>query len=431
MDRHTSINASPEEVAQAHLQDLQAQEKYGVRYHTYWYDDDQHSLFCLAEGPSKDAIEAVHATAHGVLADSILEIDPSTPLNEMLGPLPAHPPGEPYTASAMRAIVFTAIGGSARTELDDDGRLALLHDHNELVRPDLTHYDGREVKHTGDGIMASFVSVSAAVAFAIAVQAKVSQRNEDASIPFHMKIGVSAGEPVTDNSEDLFGAAVELAARLCDAARAGDVLVSTAVRELCVGKQFRFDDLGAIQLKGLADSTHVYSVILTGERQQLDATRRLTTVLFTDIVGSTERAAELGDKRWADLLKAHHEVVRSELKRFGGEEVDTAGDGFFATFDGTARAVRCACAIRDSVGTLGLQVRAGVHTGEVDTVRENLTGLTVHIGARISAVARPDEVLVSQTVTDLVVGSGLEFADRGRRKLKGVPGTWRLFSVAD
>jgi class 3 adenylate cyclase len=158
--------------------------------------------------------------------------------------------------------------------------------------------------------------------------------------------------------------------------------------------------------------------------------RVLATVLFTDIVGSTSRAAELGDRKWGSLLEQHHQTVRRELRRFRGHEVDTAGDGFLATFDGPARAVRCALAVRDGLRQLGLQVRAGVHTGEVEAVSDSVRGIAVHIGSRISAAAGPGEVLVSGTVRDLVVGSGLEFEDRGARELKDVPGEWRLYAVA-
>ena len=163
----------------------------------------------------------------------------------------------------MRAIVFTDVCGSvAQThELGDEGHLALLHDHNELVRAELARHDGREVKHTGDGIMASFTSVSAAVAFAIAVQAALHERNEHAARQLHVSIGISAGEPVTDDNDDLFGAAVQLASRLCNAAEAGDISVSIAVRELCMGKQFRFQDRGTIPLKGLPEPTHAYAVM--------------------------------------------------------------------------------------------------------------------------------------------------------------------------
>jgi class 3 adenylate cyclase/alpha-beta hydrolase superfamily lysophospholipase len=166
---------------------------------------------------------------------------------------------------------------------------------------------------------------------------------------------------------------------------------------------------------------------LTGERPPVEVDRILTTVLFVDIVASTERAAALGDQRWSELLSAHRQLVRSELHHFRGQEIDTVGDGFLATFDGPARAIRCAFAIRERVEALGLQVRAGLHTGEVEISDEGPRGLVVHIGARIGAVAGPSEVLVSRTVADLVVGSGIKLVDRGEHELKGVPGTWRLY----
>ncbi len=156
----------------------------------------------------------------------------------------------------------------------------------------------------------------------------------------------------------------------------------------------------------------------------------LATVLFTDIVGSTERAAELGDRAWRELLERHHAFVRRELIRFRGEERDTAGDGFFATFDGPARAIRCAQALVDGMRDLGLEVRAGVHTGECELHDGKVAGLAVSIGARVAASAGPSEVLVSQTVKDLVAGTGLLLEDRGERKLKGVPGSWRVFRAS-
>ena len=170
---------------------------------------------------------------------------------------------------------------------------------------------------------------------------------------------------------------------------------------------------------------------LTGSRPVHDAHRVLTTVLFTDIVGSSQRAAALGDRAWRELLGAHHAAVRRELERFQGQEVDTAGDGFLATFDGPARAVRCGRAIQGAVGELGLEVRAGLHTGEVELAGEKVTGIAVHTGARVAALAERGEVLVSSTVKDLVAGSGLEFQDRGAYELKGVPGEWRLYSLVD
>jgi class 3 adenylate cyclase len=156
----------------------------------------------------------------------------------------------------------------------------------------------------------------------------------------------------------------------------------------------------------------------------------LATVLFTDIVGSTERAAELGDRAWREVLERHHVLVRRELTRFRGEERDTAGDGFFATFDGPARAIRCAQAIVDGIRDLGLEVRAGVHTGECELHDGKVAGLAVSIGARVTAFAGPREVLVSQTVKDLVAGTGVILEDRGERELKGIPGSWRIYRAS-
>jgi pimeloyl-ACP methyl ester carboxylesterase len=169
---------------------------------------------------------------------------------------------------------------------------------------------------------------------------------------------------------------------------------------------------------------------LTGTRHVEEPERVLATILFTDIVASTERAAAVGDRRWRELLNGHHAAVRRELVRFRGREVHTAGDGFLATFDGPARAARCAVAITQAVRPLGLEVRAGVHTGEVELMGDDIGGIAVHTGARVAAEAGPGEVMVSSTVKDLVAGAGIAFEDRGVRVLKGVPGKWRLFAVA-
>lgn len=168
---------------------------------------------------------------------------------------------------------------------------------------------------------------------------------------------------------------------------------------------------------------------LTGVRHRPEPDRVLATVLFTDIVGSTEKAASVGDRRWHDLLDVHHALVRRELDTFRGREIDTAGDGFLAAFDGPARAIRCACAISDNVRSLGIEVRAGLHTGECEIMGDKLGGIAVHIGARIASLARAGEVLVSSTVKDLVAGSGLSFLDRGTQPLKGVADDWHLFAV--
>ena len=169
--------------------------------------------------------------------------------------------------------------------------------------------------------------------------------------------------------------------------------------------------------------------VAAGKHAEVEPDRVLATVLFSDIVGSSEKAASLGDRAWRELLERHHELVRRELVRFRGQEVDTAGDGFLAAFDGPARAIRCGCAIAESMPELGLDVRVGLHTGECELVDGKVAGIAVHTGARVAALALPGEVLVSSTVKDLVAGSGLVFQDRGAHTLKGIPGQWQLYAV--
>lgn len=168
---------------------------------------------------------------------------------------------------------------------------------------------------------------------------------------------------------------------------------------------------------------------LTGVWPTQEPDRVLATILFTDIAGSTERAAALGDRRWRDLFDRHNALVRRELARFRGSEIEMIGDGFHASFDGPARGIRCACAVSQAMRELGIQIRAGLHTGEVEIMGDKVCGIAVHIGARVAAQARAGEILVSSIVKDLVAGSGLKFHDRGVHALKGVPGEWRLFAV--
>jgi class 3 adenylate cyclase len=217
--------------------------------------------------------------------------------------------------------------------------------------------------------------------------------------------------------------------------RGGDRVVQVgqgrAIAERIPGAEF-------VELKGtdhipfLGDAEALVDEVqdfLTGARPAPATDRVLATVLFTDIVGSTTRAAELGDGRWKDLLDRHDETVRRQLHRFGGREVKTVGDGFVATFDGPGRAITCAGAIREALATLGIEVRSGLHTGEVELRGDDIAGMAVHIGARVGALASTGEVLVSGSVPPLVAGSGIEFEDRGEHELKGVPGTWRLYAV--
>ena len=202
---------------------------------------------------------------------------------------------------------------------------------------------------------------------------------------------------------------------------------NVAVQDISFSVQ-KGEIVGFLGRNGAGKSTTMR--ILTGSLGASPNDRVLATVLFLDIVGATELATRLGDRRWGDLLAAHLKAAREELARLRGREIDTAGDGLFAAFDGPARAIRCARALREGARRLGLTVRIGVHTGECEVMGEKLGGIAVHIGARVGAAAQADEILVTGTVRDLVAGSGLRFEDRGSHPLKGVPGEWRLFALA-
>jgi class 3 adenylate cyclase len=184
---------------------------------------------------------------------------------------------------------------------------------------------------------------------------------------------------------------------------------------------------GDVVVAASATAMEEIAEFVTGERPEVEVDRVLTTLLFTDIVGSTERAASLGDRAWRTLLDAHDRAVRDQLRRFRGREINTTGDGFLASFDGPARAIRCALAINEAMRPLGIDLHVGLHTGECEVRGDDLGGLAVHIASRIASLAQPGEVLVSGTVKDLVAGSGIEFVDRGDDQLKGVPGSWRLY----
>ncbi len=262
LDRHKAPGAKAADIAAAHELDLAVQDKYQVRYVTYWFDDKEGMVFCLAEGPDRESLETVHREAHGLVADNIIEVG-NGPINAFLGEIPRHPAGEAYVESAVRVILFTDLCDSTQQtqELGDEGFMVLIREHNEIVRAALHTKGGREVKHTGDGIMASFTSVSAAVESGIDIQRSLRHRNASAERPLHLRVGISVGEPVTDDG-DLFGAAVQLSARLCGVAPRGGIAVSTAVRELCVGKGFGFDSKGALDLKGFDEPVPVFEVRL-------------------------------------------------------------------------------------------------------------------------------------------------------------------------
>ena len=260
LDRHDVPGATPADVAAAHAADLGVQDEFGVTYLTYWFEPTSGAVFCLAEGPDIESVDKVHRRSTGLTATTIVEVEPG-PVQAFFGTLPNYPPGEPYVESAVRAVLFTDICGSTvfTQELGDDASTALVKEHDGIVRRTLVEHHGTEVKHTGDGIMASFRSVSAAVEAAIDIQIALAKRNLDAEHRVDVSIGISAGEPITDH-DDLFGTAVQLAARLCTWATPGQIAASVAVRELCAGKLLRFVDSGSIPLKGFADLTQVYNV---------------------------------------------------------------------------------------------------------------------------------------------------------------------------
>src|ERR1700730_6595296 len=260
MDRQEGVTVTPEELAAAHALDVEVQGKHGVNYLSYWYDRDAECVFCFVDAQSKAAAEAVHREAHGEIASKIIEVEEQTVLR-FLGPAPAHPLGEAHADAAFRTILFTDIVGSTdmTQRLGDAKAMELVRAHDLIVRRELTQVGGNEVKHTSDGIMASFSSVTLGIECAIAMQRGLEAHNETAEHQIKVRIGVSAGEPVAER-DDLFGAAVQLAARACDHAAAGAILVSVAVRELCVGKGFVFDARGPFELKGFAEPVSLFEV---------------------------------------------------------------------------------------------------------------------------------------------------------------------------
>lgn len=261
MDRHrVPADTTPDDVAAAHQLDQAIEQKYGVRYLTYWFDKDRQGIFCLAQAPSKEMAERVHKEAHGLVAEEIIEVEEG-PVQDYLGRT-SDPPATPIADSAFRTIVFTDIVGSTSTtqRIGDQAAMEMLRVHNDIVRAALREHDGREIKHTGDGIMACFHSVTSALQSTIGVQRALLERNrgrgEDA---VHVRVGLSAGEPVED-SGDLFGSVVQMARRVCDAGEAGSILTSNVIRELAMGKGFTFKDRGEAQLKGFADPVRLHEL---------------------------------------------------------------------------------------------------------------------------------------------------------------------------
>ena len=262
MDRHDFSDVTAEDVATAHLQDLAIQDRFGVKFLSYWFDYDRQSTFCLVDAPSGDQAQAVHQAAHGMLAGQIVPVDRGA-VEMFLGRI-VDPAESGKTLPAFRAIMFTDMEGStAQTQrLGDHAAMKVLRSHDSITRAALAAHRGVEVKHTGDGIMASFESVTDVLDCAIAVQQGVEAHNSEAASDderFHVRIGIGAGEPLTERG-DLFGAVVQLAARLCDSASPDRICLTESVRDLAIGKRFPFGPVEELDLKGFDDPVRVVSL---------------------------------------------------------------------------------------------------------------------------------------------------------------------------
>jgi Nickel responsive protein SCO4226-like/Adenylate and Guanylate cyclase catalytic domain len=261
MDRHDLPDATAADLAAAHLRDLEVQDEYGVRFVTYWFEEDAGSGFCLIEGPDAESVEAAHRAAHGMVPSAVIEVDQAS-VRGFFGRLNTHPAGEPYVESAFRSILFTDIVDSTKMtqQLGDRLAMRLLREHDGIVRGALARFGGSEVKHTGDGIMAAFVSAFQAVGAAAEMQRGMDERNLAEEEAMHIRIGVAAGEPVTEQ-DDLFGAAVQQAARLCGCAEPGCIVVSSGVHDLCRGKGIRFSGNREVAVKGFDEPIAHFEVL--------------------------------------------------------------------------------------------------------------------------------------------------------------------------
>jgi class 3 adenylate cyclase len=320
----------------------------------------------------------------------------------------------------------------------------VLATHCALLRAAFAAHEGCEVDTQGDAFFVVFPRATQAVAAAVAIQRALAAEAWPEGGAVRVRIGLHTGEPIR-TAAGYTGLDVIRGARIKEAGHGGQVLLSKAtaalIEDALIGG-LSLRDLGAYRLKGLPHPERIFQLIIpdlpadfpplqsldTRARPGLAPGRVLTTILFVDIVGATERLVALGDRRWLEVRAQYTALVRQELARHGGEEINVVEDGILAVFDGAVAAIRCGCAIRDAVQGLGMAVRVGIHAGEVEYDDRTISGLTVFTGLRITGAARPGEVLVSHTIKELVAGSGMTFTDRGAHILKGLPGEWRLFT---
>jgi class 3 adenylate cyclase len=259
MDRHDFAGLTAVDAAKMHLKDLEVQGQFGVQFLNYWFDYDRQTAFCLAKAPNGDAVEAVHRQSHGSVPGNVIEVDERA-VHRFMGNIVEHPPGEPYVETAFRTILFTDMEGSTSLtqRLGDARSMAVLREHDRIVEEAIGSHGGSKVKHTGDGLMAAFPSVVGAIESAVQIQRRLAE--VERSIPVRVRIGMSAGEPVTERN-DLFGAVVQLAARLCSRAEPGSVLVSNAIHDLALGKGFVFRKRRSLSLKGFDDRVPIFEVM--------------------------------------------------------------------------------------------------------------------------------------------------------------------------
>jgi class 3 adenylate cyclase len=348
----------------------------------------------------------------------------------------------PELPSGTLTVLHTEIEGSTLLTVHLGDRYPeVLATHCALVRAAFAAHEGHEVDTQGDSFFVVFPRATQAVAAAVAMQRALAAAAWPEGGTVQVRIGLHTGEPIR-TAAGYTGLDVIRGARIRDAGHGGQVLLSKATAALVEdalldGLSLR--DLGAYRLKNLPRPERIFQLIIPDlpadfpPLQSLDTRERapgrvLTTVLFVDMVGATERVVAFGDRRWRELQAQYRALGRQELARYGGEEWEMVGDGLLAVFDGAAAAIRCGCAIRDAVQGLGMAVRVGIHAGEVEYDGRNISGITVFTGARIMGAAQPGEVLVSNTVKELVAGSGITFTDRGTHIFRGFPGEWRLFT---
>jgi class 3 adenylate cyclase len=339
-------------------------------------------------------------------------------------------------------VLHTEIEGSTLLTVHLGDRYPeALATHCTLIRAACAAHEGHEVDTQGDSFFVVFTRATQAVAAAVAMQRALGATAWPEGGAVRVRIGLHTGEPIR-TAAGYTGLDVIRSARIRDAGHGGQVLLSkstAALVEDALGDGLSLRDLGAYRLKNLPRPERIFQLIIPElpadfpPLQSLDTPRRapgrvLTTVLFVNLVGATERVVALGDRRWLALQAQYTALVRQELPRHGGEEVDVVGDHILAVFDGAVAAIRCGCAIRDAVQGLGMAVRIGIHVGEVEYDDRTMGGITVFTAIRITGAAQPGEVLVSHTVKELVTGSGITFTDRGTHLLKGLPGEWRLFT---